>query len=118
MLEVYGLFLEGFVAEQYGTRLRSVHPAVKMLARMHFLLWCKLIEGDRAQVLQMQRGLMRHLDLHGITPALVEEIDQAVVEELIDVIALRYRNSARMLSAFNMAIATSVSTLSSARRAA
>jgi hypothetical protein len=118
IIEAYGLFLEAFVAEQYVTRLGSSQAIAKMLARMHFLLWRKLIEGDSAQMMQMQRGLLRHLDLHGLDVALVEEIDQAIVEELIDVIALRHRNSARALAAFNIAIATSVSALSSARRAA
>lgn len=118
LLEAYGLFIEGFVAEQYARRLQSSHHSVKMLARIHFLLWRKLMEGDGAQVMQLQRGLMRHLELLGIDSALVEAIDQAIVEELIDVIALRYRNSARALAAFNMAIAASVSTLSNARRAA
>jgi hypothetical protein len=118
ILETYGLFLEGFVAEQYAKRLGSSHAIVKMLARMHFMLWRKLIEGDSEQMMQMQRGLMRHLDLHGVDVAVMEEIDRAIVDELIDLVALRHRNSARALAAFNMAIAASVRTLSNAKRAA
>jgi len=118
LLEACGLFLESFVADQYAARLRSSHPIVKMLARIHVLLWHKLIEGNSAQMMQMQHALLRHLELHGINISLVDDIDQAIVEELIDIVALRYRNSARALSAFNMTIAASISTLSNARRAA
>jgi hypothetical protein len=82
------------------------------------MLWRKLIEGDSAQMMQMQRGLLRHLEIHGVDARLVDQIDQAIIEELIDVIALRHRNSARALAAFNITIAASVSLLSSARRAA
>jgi hypothetical protein len=118
IIEAYGLFLESFVVEQYEARLGSSHPALKMLARIHFMLWRKLIEGDSAQMMQMQRGLLRHLEIHGVDARLVDQIDQAIIEELIDVIALRHRNSARALAAFNITIAASVSLLSSARRAA
>ena len=85
------------------------------MARRHCRLWrAVLCVGVQAlgPLLEEMRGTALSL---GLTEAMIDDVDDVILEELVDIVACRYRSSRRTMKTFSMVLIGATAELESAR---
>lgn len=102
--------------EVYG---RAVHSAgTVMMARKHCGLWRNVLQEQPAAVPAIKEELRRAADSLGLAEDLVDAVDEAILEELVDIVMSRYRSSRNTIKACSLVLMSATSRLGTARLAA
>ena len=88
------------------------------MARKHCRLWRAVIQDQPGDVPSASSELHLAGDKFGVDAKVIDEIDAAVVEELIDVVLWRYRSSRAAARTFSMVLMSATSTLGALKAAA
>lgn len=92
--------------------------ASNIMARKHCRLWRAVIQDQPGDLPSASSELRLAGEKFGIDPKVVDEINSAVLEELVDVVLCRYRSSRTAARTFSMVLMSATSSLGALRAAA
>ena len=102
--------------EVYGRIVAEAETVV--LARKHCRLWRNvLLDKPSAVALTMDELRRTELSL-GLPEALVDDVNDVILEELVDIVMSRYRASRNMIKTFSLVLMSATSCLGTVRAAA
>ncbi len=81
------------MAGSYAASLGVRHPSARLFASMHTRMWRFVLQDNRSKLAEARKELTDMALLAGLDRPRLEAIDQAVLEELLDVIAARFTRS-------------------------
>ena len=102
-------------AADHYDRLMPTRLASTILAKKHCRLWQSIIHDQRAAVPQARDELHRTAEKFGLKPETTDDVNTAVLEELVDVVLARYRGSHRSAKVFSMILMSATPHLEAAR---
>ncbi len=102
--------------EVYGRAVDSAGTV--MMARKHCGLWRNVLQEQPAAVPAIKEELRRAADSLGLAEDLVDAVDEAILEELVDIVMSRYRSSRNTIKACSLVLMSATSRLGTARLAA
>jgi len=106
-----------FMYELYAARIGAGHQSLRALALSHARLWRFLILADHDRLPSARRETLSIARLAGLRPNMLDEVDQAMLAELMDVVVSRFLRSpamARTYSQIVLGVASRLAALSPA----
>ena len=85
------------------------------LARKHCRLWRVVLFDQPAAVSPVMEELRRAASGLGLHDALVDEVNDVILEELVDIVMTRYRSSRNSAKTFSMVLMSATSCLGGVR---
>jgi hypothetical protein len=93
-----------YLYELYGSRLGAGHTSLRVLALSHGRLWRFLILGDETRLVAARREVIGIARLAGLKSVVVDEVDQAMLSELMDVIMARFLRTPGMARSYSQIV--------------
>lgn len=84
----------------YAQRLGAEHPSLRVLSLSNGRLWRLVLLGDVDKLDAARREVLNIGRLAHIDPAIFDDINQNVLEELLDVVVARYLRTPSQACAF------------------
>jgi hypothetical protein len=106
------------VTDAYVTALGKAHVSVRALASIQSRLWREMLRGDLGAVAKARKDLLAMAGLAGVAVATVEAVDEAVLEELLDVVACRFGRAPERVRLYNKLLLKASTRLTEMRLAA
>jgi hypothetical protein len=108
----------GFYASLLQSRHLKDEDQATKLNRRHCRMWNCLLRGQHAEARACRRELLRLTASIEIEASFVDQIDRAVIDELLDVIIGRFGRSRDTAHAYGMTLVAAAASLAEARVAA
>ena len=102
--------------EVYGRILDEAGTVV--LARKHCRLWRNVLLDQPSAVALIMDELRRAEVNLGLPEALIDDVNDVILEELVDIVMSRYRASRNMVKTFSLVLMSATSCLGTVRAAA
>ena len=83
----------------YAKALGNKHKAIKAISVTHGRFWQALMADDIELVAATSRELNRHFRANGVPQESVRELDENILNELMDVVTVRFSRSPGQASA-------------------
>ena len=87
------------------------------MARRHCRLWRNILFDQPSAVSPTRTEMARTADGLGIAASVIDDADDAILEELVDIVMGRYRSSRNTIKTFSLVLMAANSSLSAARAA-
>lgn len=80
----------------YGANLPDPAPHVQAIILLHFRMWRQVLDGNQTEASLFRAALVGKALEAGVSATLIDKADQAVLDELMDVIRARFRRAPAM----------------------
>jgi hypothetical protein len=118
MLEWSAPVVNDIITDSYLRFLGAEHASSRILCSIHARLWRTILQGDMTKLVAVRKDLTALSRLAGISRATFDSIDQAVLNELLDVITARYVRSPTLVRIYSRFLLTASANLAEMRLAA
>ena len=105
-------------AAEWYARTSPDGLAASVMARKHCRLWRSVIHDQPASIPEISEDLRRAGQKFGLRPNFIEQVNAAVLEELVDVVLRRFRASRTATRTFSLVLMSATSCFGTARAAA
>ncbi len=85
------------------------------MARKHCRLWRVVLSGQTKAVSPVVEEMRRASDSLGLDDALIDDVNDVILEELVDIVTSRYRASRNAMKTFSLVLMSATSSLGTAR---
>jgi hypothetical protein len=99
----------------YRACLGNDEQLIRPIATQHRKVWCSLVNGDASTAAQARDLLLTLARICRLTPKALDAIDDLVLDELTEVVSMRYQGSPRMAHCYNRLLIESATALTKAR---
>ncbi len=82
------------LTDAYRAKLGTRQLSTQVLTSVHARLWRVLLQGDREAVEAARKELLSLVTISKLPRDVTDEIDEAVLEELLEIVTLRFTRSA------------------------
>ena len=103
--------------EAYETCLGENHHWSRPLCRQHARVWRHIIGGDKRQAAEARRELLQLARTCRLSAEALDAIDRLVLDELVDVMATRFRSSSNDTRRYGRLLIETSATLVETRHA-
>ncbi len=103
-----------YLQELYARLLGPSHQSLRVLGISHGRTWRILILGDLEKLAPARREIVGISRLAGLKTQHVEQIDQAMLAELMDIIVARFHRSPAQASLYGRILLSAASRLAAA----
>jgi len=93
-----------YLRELYAERLGSGHASLRALSLSHARFWRFLIVDDAERLAGSRREVASLARLAGLRPAALDDVDQAMLAELMDVVVARFLRTPSMARAYSQIV--------------
>jgi hypothetical protein len=106
------------INQAYFGRFQQVPGIARELAIEHYRIWRHVLRGELQAAAQLRRHLIGNALSAGIQVAVLDEIDRAVLDELMDVVVSRFRRTPHIARSYGMTLLDTATNLARTRQAA
>ena len=103
------------ISRAYDHCLHGDEAIVRPLARQHCRVWQFVIAGDGLKAAQARRELNHLATLGRLQPGSVDLVDRLVLDELVEVVSVRFRGSPAKTGAYSRMLIEAATTLTETR---
>ena len=89
------------MVESYSIQLHITHVSRRVLCSMHARLWRLMLQEDREKTNAARRELVDFARLAGLDKPALDAVDQAVLEELLDVVTARFARTPDLIRVYS-----------------
>lgn len=89
------------ISESYVAIMGPDHFSLRVLISMHARLWRLMLLDEREKLGGARKELTDLARLAGLARPVLDQIDQAVLEELLDVVTARFSRSADLVRGYS-----------------
>ena len=102
----------------YFGNLHRNAAAARELAIQHYRVWRLILRDEIQDAADLRENLVAAALATGLRPALLDEVDRAVLDELMDVVVSRFRRTPNIARSYGMTLLDTATSLARARRPA
>ena len=106
------------IVEAYDACFGGDRGQMRPIARQHLRLWRLIISGDKRRAADARRDLLRLAAISRLTTEAIDAIDKLVLDELVDIMASRFRGSPGTARLYSRLMVEAATTLTETRLAA
>lgn len=103
------------IVEAYSACFGENDKYFRPMARQHIRLWRGIIAGHRQRAADARRDLLRLAALAQLGPETIDAIDRLVLDELVDIAAVRFQGSPSTARRYSRVMIEAATTLTEAR---
>ena len=92
--------------DAYGVRLGARQLSTQVLTSVHARLWRVMLQADIAAIDGARKDLLNLATLSKLSREIIDAIDEAVLDELLDVITIRFTRSAELMRDYTRVLLT------------
>ncbi len=101
----------------YFYRLTHTISVARDLSIQHYRVWRHVLRDEMQQATDLRAGLVETAERAGMTSAMLDEVDRAVLDELMDVVVCRFRRTPNIARSYGLTLLDTATSMARARHA-
>lgn len=99
----------------YFRRLINRSAVARELAIQHYRIWRHVMRDEMPEAISLRHQLAVNSDAEGLPSTLMDEVDRAVLDELMDVVVSRFRRTPQIARSYGITLLDTATSLARAR---